>query len=170
MNRNCKFSDLQKLYLVTFIYSSTKTRYYSGLYEKEITEGNTREYCYIAGGDGLAAVYITENGGASSIYYIATDHLGSINMLIDNTGTIAQFNGQAQEYSFDACLPAVSRFHRGKAGGRRRNPNDWSYNNVPAPVFTSRGFTGHEHLDAFGLICPDGYREAVFTTLTLAVS
>jgi RHS repeat-associated protein len=136
-------SQTRKKTTIIKIYSSTKERYYSGLYEKEITGGNTREYCYIAGGDGLAAVYITENGSSGSIYYIATDYLGSINMLIDNTGAIAQFNGKAQEYSFDAW-------------GRRRNPNDWSYNNIPADFLVFRGFTGHEHLDAFDLINMNG--------------
>jgi len=40
--------------------------------------------------------------------------------------------------------------------GRRRNPVDWSYNNVPAAQITDRGFTGHEHLDDFGLINMNG--------------
>jgi RHS repeat-associated protein len=39
---------------------------------------------------------------------------------------------------------------------RRRNPNDWSYNNIPQPTLTDRGFTGHEHLDQFGLINMNG--------------
>ena len=38
------------------------------------------------------------------------------------------------------------------ARGRRRNATDWTYNNVPATFLFDRGFTGHEHMDAFGLI------------------
>ncbi|MCD6112465.1 MAG: hypothetical protein J7J86_04255, partial [Bacteroidales bacterium] len=39
--------------------------------------------------------------------------------------------------------------------GRRRKPTNWSYNNVPQSHLFDRGFTGHEHLDKFGLINPD---------------
>ncbi|MBN1414821.1 MAG: hypothetical protein JW973_06950 [Bacteroidales bacterium] len=50
-------------------------------------------------------------------------------------------------------------------GRRRRNPTDWSYNNVPGAYITTRGYTMHacppnpvfsgsrrEHMDAFRLI------------------
>jgi RHS repeat-associated protein len=120
----------------------SKTRYYSGAYEKEINSSTTREYCYIAGGDGLAAVYITTNG-TGSIYYICKDYLGSINTLVDNTGSIAVFNGNTQEYSYDPW-------------GRRRNPTDLSYNNVPDNFLVFRGYTGHEHLDDYKLINMNG--------------
>ncbi len=40
--------------------------------------------------------------------------------------------------------------------GKRRNPNDWSYNNVPNTYMFDRGYTGHEMLDAFGLINMNG--------------
>ena len=54
-----------------------------------------------------------------------------------------------EEYNYDPCLPVRSG---AKAGGRRRNPADWSYSNVSEPTYTNRGFTGHEHLDIFNLI------------------
>ncbi|MGB4655801.1 MAG: hypothetical protein WBH98_10270, partial [Bacteroidales bacterium] len=40
--------------------------------------------------------------------------------------------------------------------GKRRNPSDWSYNNVPTTYMFDRGYTGHEMLDAFGLINMNG--------------
>jgi len=46
-------------------------------------------------------------------------------------------------------LPVRSK---AKAGGRRRNPTNWSYTGVSLPTYTNRGFTGHEHLDMFELI------------------
>ncbi len=49
----------------------------------------------------------------------------------------------AEQYSFDPW-------------GRRRNPTDWTFNNVPAPTLIDRGYTGHEHLDEFGLINMNG--------------
>jgi len=41
------------------------------------------------------------------------------------------------------------------AWGRRRNANDWADYSVTAGMF-DRGFTGHEHLDEFGLINMNG--------------
>jgi len=111
------------------------TKNYSGDYEKTI--GNTtREVHYIVGGDGLAAVYIVENG-TGHMYYVIKDHLGSIMALTDETGQIVE------EHNYDPW-------------GRLRNPADWSYNNVPAMTVLDRGFTGHEHLNAFGLINMNG--------------
>jgi RHS repeat-associated protein len=51
--------------------------------------------------------------------------------------------GMLGEYSFDPW-------------GRRRNPLDWSYNIDSIDLLFDRGFTGHEHLDEFGLINMNG--------------
>jgi hypothetical protein len=40
--------------------------------------------------------------------------------------------------------------------GRRRNPTTWTYTNVPTTFLFDRGYTGHEHLDKFGLITNSG--------------
>lgn len=116
--------------------SLQKTKIFSIDYEKQIAGSSTKEIHYIAGGDGLAAVYIIENGIAS-LYYIHKDHLGSIQLICDENGL------KKEEYSFDAW-------------GRRRNPNDWTYNAIPAATILDRGYTGHEHLDVFGLINMNG--------------
>ena len=114
-----------------------KTTYYNGGYGKEVSPGNNiRQLHYIEGGDGLAAVFV-RNNGQDTMYYIHKDHLGSINVITDQNGAVIQ------NCSFDAW-------------GRRRNPADWSYNNVPESFFLDRGFTGHEHLDQFGLINMNG--------------
>jgi RHS repeat-associated protein len=49
----------------------------------------------------------------------------------------------AERYSYDAW-------------GRRRNPANWLDYNVKAPRLISRGYTGHEMLDGFGLINMNG--------------
>ena len=36
--------------------------------------------------------------------------------------------------------------------GLRRNPDDWSYDDVPTSHIFDRGFTGHQHLERFELI------------------
>jgi RHS repeat-associated protein len=42
------------------------------------------------------------------------------------------------------------------AWGRRRNPETWDYDTIPAPTLIDRGYTGQEHLDEFGLINMNG--------------
>jgi RHS repeat-associated protein len=114
-----------------------KTVYYAGGYEKEVKPGNNiRQIHYITGGDGLAAIFV-KNNGLDTLYYIHTDRLGSINVITNQSGAVVK------NYSFDAW-------------GRRRNPADWTYNNIPSTFLFSRGFTGHEHLDLFGLINMNG--------------
>lgn len=71
------------------------------------------------------------------MYYLLTDHLGSVNVITNSTGT------KLKEYSFDPW-------------GRRRNPTDWTYTAVPGTSITSRGFTMHEHMDEFKLINMNG--------------
>ncbi len=72
-------------------------------------------------------------GNTQQLYYTFTDNLGSVLELIQPSGVIAE------SYSFDAW-------------GRRRNTANWSYANITNPTILTRGFTGHEHLDEFGLI------------------
>jgi RHS repeat-associated protein len=85
----------------------------------------------------LDDIYEKKNG-TGKYYYIATDALGSINMIVNaNDGTITS------DMSYDAW-------------GRRRNPYDWSYNNITTSNITDRGFTMHEMLDNFDLINMNG--------------
>ncbi len=122
-----------------------KTKYYSGSYEKEIT-GSTRELHYINSPYGLAAILVKQ-GTTTTTYYTETDHLGSIVGLLNAGGSYAE------KFSFDPCLSRTEV--RGREG-RRRNPANWTFTGVPQPVLTDRGFTGHEHLDQFGLINMNG--------------
>ena len=64
------------------------------------------------------------------------DNLGSWTTVADEEGSVEQ------QLSYDAW-------------GNLRNPNSWSGNYTGAPMF-DRGFTGHEHLTAFGLINMNG--------------
>ncbi|MDZ4203220.1 MAG: RHS repeat-associated core domain-containing protein, partial [Bacteroidales bacterium] len=115
-----------------------KTKYYLGDYEIEINHvtKKTRDLHYLHAGDGLFAILVTE-GTASNLYYIHKDHLGSYNAITDATGNLVE------TLSFDPW-------------GRRRNPTNWTYNNMPASFLFDRGYTGHEHLDGFGLINMNG--------------
>jgi len=114
------------------------TRNYVPSYELTTgTGGYSREVNYINAPSGLCAMYV-KNGTNDTLYFVYTDHLGSILKLTDASATVWA------EQSFDAW-------------GRYRNVNDWTYNSPQIPAGrTYRGFTGHEHLPNFELINMNG--------------
>ncbi|MEI6577517.1 MAG: RHS repeat-associated core domain-containing protein [Bacteroidota bacterium] len=115
----------------------SKTRYFShGNYETEITGTNERKLNYISSPDGVIAVY-EMNNEVGAMYYIHKDHLGSWQVITDQAGHAIQ------EQSFDTW-------------GRRRNPDNWTYNNINPVQKFHRGYTGHEQLDQFSLINMNG--------------
>ncbi len=121
---------------------------------------NPRHIHYIGSPTGLAAI-VVDDGTDVEYYCVYTDHLGSILTVTDDQGDIVA------EQNFDAW-------------GRRRNPNNWTYNNIPdVPAWMYRGFTGHEHVPQFALInmngrlydpvlgrmlSPDNYVQSPFST------
>ena len=69
--------------------------------------------------------------------------------------TFTDHQGSLSAYTTDSSVTRLSY----DAWGRRRNAADGSYDSVPVaePVEAfDRGYTGHEHLDAFGLINMNG--------------
>jgi Bacterial toxin 23 len=87
--------------------------------------------------DGLNAIVVRING-VDTYYYTYTDHLGSITAVTNAAGVVVA------EQNFDPW-------------GRKRNPADWTYNNIPAvPSCLYRGYTGHEHLPRFTLVNMNG--------------
>lgn len=113
-----------------------KTTYYHQNYEEEITSGNTRKIHYISAPTGMAAIHVMDNQG-NATYYTLTDHLGSLNTVIDEAGIIVQ------EQAFDAW-------------GKPREAQNWG--NVASfnSTISNRGFTMHEHLPDFNLIHMNG--------------
>ncbi len=118
----------------------SKTKLYHQNYEKETIIQNDaskmREIHYIFAPDGLASIYEIKDG-VGKMYYVASDHLGSINLLVDEQGSIAS------DLSYDAW-------------GRNRNPQNWSLENVTLSEITDRGYTLHEQIGKFGLINMNG--------------
>jgi RHS repeat-associated protein len=79
---------------------------------------------------------VEKENGAESIHYVLKDHLGSWTTITDANGNIVR------EQSFDAW-------------GNMRDPDTWTGTVTQQPMF-DRGFTGHEHLNSFGLINMNG--------------
>jgi RHS repeat-associated protein len=80
------------------------------------------------------AIVVKRDNNPFEYYFPYTDHLGSIVGVTNTAGAIVA------EQNFDAW-------------GRKRNPTNWTYDNIPSvPNWLYRGYTGHEHLTEFNLI------------------
>ncbi len=113
-----------------------KTRYFvGGDYEVEkLPDGSERRLHYLPGG----GLYVCDKNNVKiGMYYVLTDYQGNWYKVVTETGSLVE------QYSFDAW-------------GKRRNATNWSYTGVPTSFIFDRGYTGHEMLDAFGLINMNG--------------
>jgi RHS repeat-associated protein len=120
--------DRQRTKTVLVNGSNTTTTLYADNYEQRTVNGTTTTYHYVASPDGLAAVYVKKNG-TTIPYYVETDHLGSIINLFDASGT-KQFSA-----TYDA----------------------WGKQTITKNAMgLTRGYTGHEHWNVFGLIDMNG--------------
>ena len=123
------------------------------------------------------------------IYYISTDHLGSINCVCKKPPTSSLLSHRisviyaskltkfvvSKASNLPISYQAQSDFQNNKNGnvvddlsydswGRNRNPIDWTYSNFTLSSVTDRGYTSHEQLTNFGLINMNG---RVYDPMTL---
>ena len=126
--------DNQRRKSIFKVNGTTKlTRYYLGDYEEEITpDGNVRKIHYLSGG-----AILIRNNNADTLLYAYGDNQGSLTALANEAGTVLE------RYAYDPW-------------GRRLNPTDWRNADTRTAWRTNRGYTGHEHLDAFGIINMNG--------------
>ncbi|MDD3321631.1 MAG: hypothetical protein PHS59_09325 [Paludibacter sp.] len=118
----------------------TLTRYYIGDYEEEVlANGNVRKIHYLSG-----AIFIQETNQPDKFYYTYADYQGSLIALTDESGIILK-DGEVEigRFAYDPW-------------GARRNPTDWTQKDSRTSWIITRGYTGHEHLDAFGIINMNG--------------
>jgi len=126
-------ADQQRNWTIRYQNNNIKNvRYYvSKYYEKDISYSPTitRHYHFIYGDNSIVALHITnQTAGTDSMYYVHTDHLGSI-CAITNT----------------------------KQQVRQRNWFDpWGNSKENNFTITDRGFTGHEHYPYFKIINMNG--------------
>jgi RHS repeat-associated protein len=114
------------------------TKTFAGNCEFVSIDGQQYAYTYLSGPAGLFGIHVQQPDGPSELFYIHTDHLGSLHTITDENGDLLQ------ELSFDAW-------------GNRRNPATWTmFNESPETALFDRGFTGHEHLYGFQLINMNG--------------
>jgi len=118
------------------VFRFSKTRYYIGNYEEEHVNGNVRKIHYLCG------AILIQNNGVDSLLYTYTDNQGSLIALTNENGNVVE------RYAYDPW-------------GARRNPDNWTLAATPpsggwGALIVNRGYTGHEHLDAFGIINMNG--------------
>ncbi len=114
------------------------TKYYLGDYEVVEHGGNTYHVHYISSGQHLTNIVVRDQNGDTQ-YSTLTDYQGSIRAVHDWA-----VGGDSYDLSFDPW-------------GRRRDPVLWNYTSIPTyPVWLSRGYTSHEHLDDFNIINMNG--------------
>lgn len=112
------------------------TRYYlGGCYEQDVKQGVTTERLYLNGDYYDATSVIVKKGSASTLYHLLRDNIGSITHIVDEN------NNVVQEISYDAW-------------GRMRNPATHELYKIgeEPELLLGRGYTGHEHLQMFGII------------------
>jgi len=80
---------------------------------------------------------LVQNNGVDSLLYAYSDFQGSLIALADVNGNVVE------KYAYDPW-------------GARRDPNDWTQKDIHTKWITNRGYTGHEHIDAFGIINMNG--------------
>ena len=88
-----------------------RTVYYMGDYELVQQNGTTRQLYYLDGG----ALYVKETGRADSLYYMFTDHLGSI-VDIANSTNRRVFSATYDAWGNQTVTRDEIRFHRGYTG------------------------------------------------------
>ncbi|MCD6571158.1 MAG: RHS repeat protein [Deltaproteobacteria bacterium] len=118
--------------------TDTTTIYIGDLYEKVTTGSQTEYKHYIKAGKKVIAIYTKRSNGTENTYYLHKDHLGSIDVITNESGQVADMTEDALSYD---------------AFGKRRLPDSWEDTEVLLTCqITKHGFTGHLHLDDLGLI------------------
>ncbi|MDO4197090.1 MAG: RHS repeat-associated core domain-containing protein, partial [Prevotellaceae bacterium] len=94
--------------------------------------GNVRKIHYLAGG----SLFI-QNCGNDTLLYAYHDFQGSLIALTDEDGNVVE------RYAYDPW-------------GARRNSEKWEEKDQRTNHLIDRGYTGHEHIDAFAIINMNG--------------
>ncbi len=130
--------DRARFRQVKTVGSETTTTVYIGKRYEQISKGGTTEQKhYITAAGRVVAIYTDKGAGQTSTRYLHHDHLGSVDVITDESGAVVE------RLSFAAF-------------GSRRNA-DWSdATGLITSQYTTRGFTGHEQLDEVGLVHMNG--------------
>jgi RHS repeat-associated protein len=126
---------------------NSETLYFEELFE-QVSAGNTKAYRYYVHSPERVIAVVTHGGDDPGTKWLSVDNLGSVESVTDENGKVVE------KRSYDAF-------------GAKRNPV-WGMAGGPSTAKTTKGFTGHEEDEEFGLINARGRlydpRIARFTT------
>lgn len=113
--------------------ATTVTNYLGKLYEVVTKPDGVIEYKHYINTAGAMVLHTERSSSITDTRYIFKDHLGSTDVITDETGVVVE------SLSFGAF-------------GARRDALSWNAATAAINSLTTRGFTGHEMHDDFGLV------------------
>ena len=128
--------DYDRKHSVERVDGAVKEKVYVSDCEFVNDQGNEVVYTYLKCPMGVFAVCRIDRNGNEDILYVHKDHLDSWCLITDQYGKVVQ------KTSYDAW-------------GNPRNEDTWS-GDYKGKLLCDRGFTGHEHLQAFGIVNMNG--------------
>lgn len=121
-------TDNQRRTMTLNFGGSTINKSYFMNYEKKEEYGELDKHVFYLDGSVLI-----KQGNSYNLYYTLNDYDGSIQALVNESGSVIE------RYAYDPW-------------GKRLNPDNWSLADNRTSFIQDRGFTGHEHIDMFGVI------------------
>jgi len=116
----------------------TTTTYMAGGLSERVIKNNNKQYKhFIRAGGQVIAIYTATGNSTGNTQYLHRDLLGSVDVITNSLGIVIE------RLSFDPF-------------GQRRQSTDWDDGIITLVTNNTRGFTGHEHLDATGVIHMNG--------------
>ena len=110
----------------------------TGTHYEKVTNGTLVSHKhYIYAGNRPIAIYTQRSTGVNDTRYLHADHLGSITVVTNETGSVVE------RLSYDPF-------------GKRRNVNGSDATTALTSTQSRHGYTEHEHLDEVGLIHMNG--------------
>jgi RHS repeat-associated protein len=110
---------------------TSETLYFEELFE-QVSDGNNKAFRYYVHSPERVIAVVTNGGDDPGTKWLSVDNLGSVESVTDDAGNVVE------KRSYDAF-------------GAKRNPV-WGVAGGPAPSKTTKGFTGHEEDEEFGLV------------------
>ena len=121
---------------------TTETTHYIGGLLQVVTRGTSpTEYRHQVPAGSSTAVYTRRSDGTASTYYATSDHLGSADLVMDGAANVL-------------VRESFSPFGARRGSNWQSVPTTGDYSAIQSS--TRQGFTGHEMIDAVGLVHMNG--------------
>jgi RHS repeat-associated protein len=127
--------------VANYTWTTETTHYIGGLLQVVTRGANPTEYRHQIPAGSSTAVYTRRSDGTIGTYYATSDHLGSADLVMDNAANVL-------------VRESFTPFGARRGNNWQSIPSTADYTQIQST--TRQGFTGHEMLDAVGLIHMNG--------------